>query len=91
VAIFNLMEDAATAEISRTQLWQWTHHPAAFLDDGRKITKELYLTLADEEQAKLEAASTADYRRAREIIDFLITSDEYYEFLTTTAYSYLDE
>jgi malate synthase len=45
VPIYNLMEDAATAEISRTQIWQWVHHPKGILDDGRKVTLELFRSL----------------------------------------------
>src|SRR5437867_13310400 len=52
VPLYNLMEDAATAEISRTQLWQWIHH-GAHLDDGRAVTAELYKTIRDEELASM--------------------------------------
>src|SRR3989449_3106401 len=56
VPIFNLMEDAATTEIARSQIWQWIHHPQGILVDGRKITVELYRQLSDEELAKIKAA-----------------------------------
>ena len=56
VPIYNLMEDAATAEISRTQLWQWLHHPQARLDDGRPITESLCRGIFDQQLAKLERA-----------------------------------
>jgi malate synthase len=49
VPIFNLMEDAATAEISRAQVWQWIRHPRGVLSDGRKVTKELFRSVLDEE------------------------------------------
>ena len=53
VPIFNLMEDAATCEISRTQIWQWNRHPSGVLDDGRKVTVELFRTVMDEELARI--------------------------------------
>ena len=53
VPINNLMEDAATAEISRAQLWQWVHHEAGVLDDGRRITLELVRRLLADELARL--------------------------------------
>src|SRR5213592_2156957 len=53
VPIFNLMEDAATAEISRAQVWQWIRHPRGTLDDGRKVTKELFRSVLEEELAKI--------------------------------------
>jgi len=55
VPIHNLMEDAATAEISRAQIWQWIHHPTGVLDDGRKVTIDLYRQITGEELAKLRA------------------------------------
>lgn len=96
VAIFNLMEDAATAEISRTQLWQWMHHPAAQLDDGRKLTPELYRTLTDEELEKIRmmvgdpAFNDGQYAVARELMDQLVLNPDYSEFLTLKAYSHLE-
>lgn len=87
VAIFNLMEDAATAEISRSQLWQWVHHPDAALEDGRKITPELYTRLANEETAAL--GGDGKFILARQLLDDLVLSAEYKEFLTVEAYEYL--
>ena len=55
VPIFNLMEDAATAEISRAQIWQWIRHPGGVLDDGRRVTAELYKQVRDEELGKIQA------------------------------------
>lgn len=81
VAIFNLMEDAATAEISRAQLWQWVHHPDAVLADGRKITVELYDTVVDEEMSKLSKST-----KARQLLDRLVKAKEFPEFLTLIAY-----
>src|SRR5712672_2152356 len=54
VPIFNLMEDAATAEISRAQVWQWIRHPRGTLDDGRKVTKELFRSVLNEELAEIK-------------------------------------
>lgn len=88
-AINNLMEDAATAEISRSQIWQWIHHGAA-LDDGRSVTRELYIRIRDEELAKLGGPGVERYAEAAEILDKLCLSDEFIEFLTLIAYKYLD-
>lgn len=91
-AIYNLMEDAATAEISRTQLWQWIHANAT-TTDGKKITPEWYLALKAEELEKIklyvgEAAFEAPtFRKAAEIFDDLVLQDELTEFLTLPAYS----
>lgn len=82
VAIFNLMEDAATAEISRSQLWQWLHHPHAVLEDGRKITAELYRTIFGQEAQQNSLAA--------QIVDRLVMNPEYTDFLTLPAYEYLD-
>jgi len=86
-----LMEDAATCEISRAQLWQWITN-AAKLDDGRLITRELYMTVRDEELAKLhpnEPGAAGRYREAVEVLDQLVLGD-FPEFLTLPAYPYLD-
>ena len=87
--INNLMEDAATAEISRGQIWQWIRHNAE-LDDGRSITAELYESLRDEELESLGGASESRYGDAVEILDQLILNEEFTEFLTLPAYEYLD-
>jgi malate synthase len=86
VPLYNLMEDAATAEISRTQLWQWIHHGAK-LDDGRLIDAALYETLRDEELASLE--SNERITRAARIFDQLILANELADFLTLPAYEEL--
>ncbi|HRA66220.1 MAG TPA: malate synthase A, partial [Caldilinea sp.] len=83
------MEDAATAEISRSQIWQWLHHSAA-LDDGRAVTRELYVRMRDEELTKLGGATAERYADAAEILDKLCLSDSFIEFLTLIAYDYLD-
>jgi malate synthase len=88
-AINNLMEDTATAEISRAQIWQWIRHGAR-LDDGRAVTRELYRQIRDEELARLGGAGASGLGRAAEILDGLILNDAFGEFLTTPAYAYLD-
>ena len=88
-AIYNLMEDAATAEISRAQLWQWIHHGAK-LDDGRPATEELYRTTRDAQVARLTEGGAGRYREAAEILDGLVLTREFPEFLTLPAYRYLD-
>jgi malate synthase len=87
-AIFNLMEDAATAEISRAQLWQWIANGAT-LDDGRPITKELYTDVRDQELAKLGGPDAGRYDEASEILDELVLAEEFVEFLTFPAYDRL--
>lgn len=85
VAIFNLMEDAATAEISRSQIWQWIHNEIA-LEDGTKITPDLVERLADEEIAKLPNDSSK-FVRARENFLAVCVSQEFVDFLTLPAYA----
>ena len=87
-AIYNLMEDTATAEISRAQLWQWICHEAK-LDDGRPVTRQMYEQFRTEELAKLGGVGTAHYKEATEIMDKLVLNDEFIEFLTYVAYPYL--
>jgi malate synthase len=96
VGIFNLMEDAATAEISRSQVWQWLHHENAMIADGRKITPTLYRTFRDEEVKKIEGlVGTEAYRAGKfkyavELFDKLVLQEKYEEFLTVGAYRLLD-
>jgi malate synthase len=87
-AINNLMEDAATAEISRAQIWQWIRHGAK-LADGRTVTRALYQQLRNEELAKLGGASVEHYEEAGELLDGLILNDAFVEFLTFPAYKLL--
>jgi malate synthase len=95
VPVFNLMEDAATAEISRSQIWQWIRSPKGILDDGRKVTRELVRKLLPEELAKVGVLLGADgwaagrYDDAAALFDRLVTSDEYAEFLTLAGYEWL--
>jgi malate synthase len=86
-AIYNLMEDAATAEISRAQLWQWIKNKAK-LDDGRTATGDLYRQVRDEELAKLGKGGRI--AEAVEILDGLVLAQDFAEFLTTSAYQRLD-
>src|SRR3954454_15440914 len=88
VPLYNLMEDAATAEISRTQLWQWIHH-GAHLDDGRAVTAELYEQIRDEELAAI--GERPHLGRAAALFDRLTLSDELADFLTIPAYDELLE
>ena len=94
-AIFNLMEDAATAEISRSQVWQWVHHGAQ-LANGQRITRELVLQIEDDELARLRESlggQTFDAGRfpeARELFEAVALSPNYVEFLTLPAYEHID-
>lgn len=95
VAIHNLMEDAATAEISRSQLWQQIHNGTITADTGTKVTKELVDTFFAEELEKLRAdigdeQTFAKYfEPAAEIVRKLVLDDEYQDFLTLPAYDLL--
>jgi len=90
VAIHNLMEDAATAEIARAQLWQWVRHAAA-LDDGTPLTADRYRAIRAEELTALRQAATGTSRldEAAELLDALVLGAEFAEFLTTAAYGRL--
>jgi malate synthase len=88
-AINNLMEDAATAEISRAQLWQWIHNGATTEDD-QPITSERYAQIREEELAKLGGAASGRYMDAAEILDGLVFAENFTPFLTIPAYAYLD-
>jgi malate synthase len=88
-AINNLMEDAATAEISRSQLWQWRVR-AIPLDDGRPLTAERYTAIRDEELATLrESSPDAPWTDAAHLLDELVLSHDFDEFLTLSAYQRL--
>ena len=88
-AIANLMEDAATAEISRSQLWQWVHRKGT-LDDGRTITPDLYRKVRDEELGKLGGVGSGRLKDAVALLDPLILSDTFADFLTLKAYELLE-
>jgi len=94
-AIFNLMEDAATAEISRSQVWQWHHHGAT-LDTGQRVTRELVVNLIQEELESIrqslsgEAAHGNRFDEARQLFEQVALSDRFTEFLTVPAYAHLD-
>jgi malate synthase len=87
VAIFNLMEDAATAEISRAQLWQWVNKGAK-LEDGRRMSKSLYSKLKKEELTKLKGLKNLE--AASKLLDQLVLEPQFKEFLTLPAYAQLD-
>ncbi|PZR76456.1 MAG: malate synthase A, partial [Chthoniobacterales bacterium] len=89
VPLFNLMEDAATAEISRAQLWQWIRHERGVLTDGRKVTKELFRDVLDQELGKVKRFSGDKFDTAREVFDKITTDDDFAEFLTLPAYDQL--
>jgi malate synthase len=90
-AINNLMEDAATAEISRSQLWQW-RTAGTRLDDGRFVTGGLYAAIRDEALAGLGGPESGygHLAEATELLDDLVLDDDFAEFLTLRAYSLLD-
>ena len=94
-ALNNLMEDAATAEISRSQIWQWLSKGSK-LDDGRVVDRALYDAVVDEELAKLRAHvgeerfASRRFTLAREVFDQVSTGDDFDDFLTLVAYEHLD-
>jgi len=95
VPIFNLMEDAATAEISRSQVWQWIRSPKGVLDDGRKVTKPMVAAMIPEELAKIRALlgpayAAGKYDDAAKIFADLVDNDTFVEFLTLPAYERID-
>jgi malate synthase len=90
VPIFNLMEDAATAEIARSQIWQWIHHGCK-LDDGRLVTLELYKQLLGDELKKIheQHGNVLPYDKAAAMVTELVSKDEFAEFLTLSGYQQL--
>jgi malate synthase len=91
VPIHNLMEDAATAEISRSQVWQWIRSPKGVLDDGRKVTAEMVRGLIPEELAKVKAdGAPGKFDRAAQIFEQMSTQTEFAEFLTLPLYEELN-
>ena len=96
VPIHNLMEDAATAEIARSQVWQWVVSPKGILDDGRKVTVEMVRGFIPEELAKVKTTVTAQgediatYEQAARIFEEMSLSADYPEFLTLPLYEAMD-
>ncbi len=94
VPLYNLMEDAATAEISRAQVWQWLHHNAT-LADGRPLTLALYSKLLEEEMDAIrgevgaERFDSGHFQLAMQLFDEMIRAEDFSEFLTLPAYRYL--
>lgn len=93
--IFNMMEDAATAEISRSQIWQWRANDIE-LDNGRKVTADYVRAVIDEELAKIRDAvgettfEKGRWQEARDVFESVALSDDYVEFLTLPAYQLID-
>ena len=91
VPIDNLMEDAATAEISRAQLWQWLRNPAAQLENGSRIDSAMYRAersrILDDLLQQAGAGESAQLRKAAELMDRLVLNDEFATFLTLDAYA----
>jgi malate synthase len=93
VPIDNLMEDAATAEISRAQLWQWIRHPRAKLQDGKKIEASTYRSarshVLDHLAGKVKGAESRNLHTAASLLDHLVLDDDFAAFLTLEAYNKL--
>jgi malate synthase len=95
VPVFNLMEDAATAEISRSQIWQWIRSAKGVLDDGRKVTRELFRDMLPAELQKVRellgetAWKAGRYEEGAALFERITTSDDYVEFLTLPGYDSL--
>jgi malate synthase len=96
VPLYHLMEDSATAEISRTQLWQWVHSPRGVLADGRKITPELIRSFFQRQTDALKQSFGAErydrgnYDRAAKLIEEIVLKKEFTEFMTLVGYEYLE-
>jgi malate synthase len=95
VPIFNLMEDAATAEISRAQIWHWIRSPLGKLDDGRKVTRALFKELVPQELQRVRELlgerqyAAGKYPEGAQMFEALTLRDDFVEFLTLPAYDYL--
>ncbi|WP_439116325.1 malate synthase A [Paludifilum halophilum] len=95
VAINHLMEDAATAEIARAQVWQWIRHPEGILEDGRKVTVELFRKMMEEELAKIrerigeKSFAEGRFEEAKELFDQLTIQEAFEDFLTIPGYDLL--
>ncbi|MGB9195314.1 MAG: hypothetical protein WCB53_00165 [Terriglobales bacterium] len=92
VPIYNLMEDAATAEICRSQVWQWVRHGAK-MSDGKVVTAELVRQILRDRTAELQAkdaGSDGRLQQAAQVLDGMMTGKEFPEFLTLASYELLD-
>ncbi len=96
VPLYHLMEDAATAEISRAQVWQWVHHDQGILEDGRKVTMDMVRDIVPEEMDTIKTQVGDDqfnaipYTKAARLFDEIIASRTFEEFLTLKAYGHID-
>jgi malate synthase len=95
VPLYNLMEDAATAEICRTQVWQWLYHGAT-MEDGRAVTREVFDTAFEQAMDEIASEIGAErlnggkFLRATELFRQLVTQETFEEFLTLRAYDELE-
>ena len=89
VPIYNLMEDAATAEICRAQVWQWVRH-GAHLKDGGPVTEAMVKEIIQQRAAELGSEKDEKLRQAAKVLEDLTTSREFAEFLTLASYDLLD-
>jgi malate synthase len=95
VPLYNLMEDAATAEISRAQIWQWVHNPRGILEDGRKVTLALVRELTREELKRIrkergdQRFESGHFTEATQLFDEFVSNENLDEFLTLKAYERL--
>src|SRR5215216_6696618 len=97
VPVFNLMEDSATAEISRAQVWQWIHHQRGILEDGTEVTEDLFNETLEEELEKIKTEIVGparweadEFGNAAELFARISTDENFVEFLTLPGYEYLD-
>ncbi len=96
VPIHNLMEDAATAEISRSQVWQWAVSPRGVLEDGRKVSAAMVRAMIPEELSRVkdcisgQGEDPASYERAADIFEKMSLAPDYPEFLTLQLYEAMD-
>ncbi|MES9852892.1 MAG: malate synthase A [Candidatus Thiodiazotropha sp. L084R] len=96
VPIHHLMEDAATAEIARSQIWQWIRYPKGVLNDGRKVTYQFFDQVVDDELGEISkeigelAFESGEFGQAAELLRQIVANDEFEEFLTIPAYEQLD-